>query len=113
MREVEDIDLKQQIVTVSPGFRPRPIQLKSDYLAIALGNITDLRGMPGLVDQRNAVSDSRRRRSPAECLPPSSRGSRRRGQSRTALPAADICGRRWGLSGVEVMAELNDFVHAV
>ena len=29
MREVEDIDLKKQIVTVSPGFRPRHLQLNT------------------------------------------------------------------------------------
>src|SRR6516165_7645931 len=39
MREVENIDLKGQIVTVSPGFRPRQLQLKYDHLVIALGNI--------------------------------------------------------------------------
>ena len=36
MREVEDIDLKRQIVTISPGFRPRELQLKYDHLVIAL-----------------------------------------------------------------------------
>jgi NADH dehydrogenase len=46
VREIEDIDLSQQIVTVSPGFCPRPLELKYDYLVIALGNVTDLRGMP-------------------------------------------------------------------
>src|SRR5882762_349295 len=38
MREVDDIDLKKQIVTISPGFRPRQLQLKYDHLVIALGN---------------------------------------------------------------------------
>src|SRR5437879_13890130 len=46
MREVEDIDLKKQILTVSPGFRPRQLQLRYDHLVIALGNITDFHGMP-------------------------------------------------------------------
>src|ERR1700745_3467115 len=36
MREVEHIDLEKQIVTVSPGFRPRQLQLKYDHLVIAL-----------------------------------------------------------------------------
>ena len=44
MREVEDIDLDKQIVTVSPGFRPRQLQLKYDHLVIALGNITNFHG---------------------------------------------------------------------
>jgi len=58
MREVENIDLKGQIVTVSPGFRPRQLQLKYDHLVIALGNITNFQGMPGLIEKRNAVSDA-------------------------------------------------------
>src|SRR5271168_5577672 len=41
MREVEDIDLKKQIVTISPGFRPRQLQLKYNYLVIALGSVTN------------------------------------------------------------------------
>src|SRR6185503_13314963 len=45
MREVEDIDLKKQVITISPGFRPRQLQLKYDHLVIALGNITDFYGM--------------------------------------------------------------------
>ena len=50
MRDVEDIDLKNQIVTISPGFRPRQLQLKYDYLVIALGNVTNFYGMPGLIE---------------------------------------------------------------
>src|SRR6201981_575929 len=50
MRDVEDIDLKRQIVTISPGFRPRQPQLAYDHLVIALGNITNFHGMPGLIE---------------------------------------------------------------
>src|SRR5438128_3439982 len=50
MREVEDIDLQKQIVTVSPGFRPRRLQLKYDHLVIALGSITNFHGMPGMIE---------------------------------------------------------------
>jgi hypothetical protein len=31
MREVEGIDLKKQIVTISPGFRPRQLQLRYEH----------------------------------------------------------------------------------
>ena len=37
MREVEGIDLKKQIVTISPGFRPRQLQLRYEHLVIAVG----------------------------------------------------------------------------
>src|SRR6201981_1448697 len=49
-REGEDIDLKRQIVTISPGFRPRQLELKYDHLVIALGNITNFHGMPGMIE---------------------------------------------------------------
>ena len=57
MREVEDIDLERQIVTISPGFRPRQLQLKYDHLVIALGNITNFHGMPGMIENALARSD--------------------------------------------------------
>jgi NADH dehydrogenase len=50
MREVEDIDLDRRIVTTSPGFRPRQLELKYDHLVIALGNITNFYGMPGIIE---------------------------------------------------------------
>src|SRR3984893_1442517 len=46
MREVQNIDLRDQIVTISPGFRPRHLQLKYDYLVIALGSITNFTACP-------------------------------------------------------------------
>jgi NADH:ubiquinone reductase (H+-translocating) len=50
MREVEGIDLKKQIVTISPGFRPRQLQLRYEHLVIALGNVTDFHGVPGMME---------------------------------------------------------------
>ena len=50
MREIEDIDLKNQMVTISLGFRPRHLQLKYDHLVIALGTITNFHGMPGMIE---------------------------------------------------------------
>jgi len=48
MREVEGIDLKKQIVTISRGFRPRQLQLRYERLVIAVG--TDFHGMPGMME---------------------------------------------------------------
>ena len=113
MREVEKIDLKGQIVTVSPGFRPRQLQLKYDHLVIALGNITNFHGMPGLIE--NAMPF--RTLADAMVL---------RNHLIHVLEEADVeedpeLRRRLltfvigggGFSGVEVMAELNDFVRSV
>src|SRR5579884_2265200 len=48
MRDVEDIDLVNDLVTVSPGFRPRPKKIAYDHLVIALGEVTNFSGMPGM-----------------------------------------------------------------
>src|ERR1700751_3788193 len=49
-REVESIDLKNRTVTTSAGFRPRASQLQFDHLVIAVGNVTNLAGQPGLAE---------------------------------------------------------------
>lgn len=113
MREVEDIDLDKQIVTVSPGFRPRQLQLKYDHLVIALGNITNFHGMPGLME--NAMPF----RTLADAIV-------LRNHLIHVLEEADVeedpVLRRQlltfvvgggGFSGVEVAAELDDFVRSV
>src|SRR5215467_6024856 len=113
MREVEDIDLKKQIVTVSPGFRPRHLQLKYDHLVIALGTITNFHGMPGMIE--NAMPF----RTLADAIV-------LRNHVIHVLEEADVEDdpelRRQlltfvvgggGFSGVEVIAELNDFVRSV
>ena len=113
MREVEDIDLKRQIVTISPGFHPRQLQLQYDHLVIALGSVTNFYGMPGMME--NAMPF--RTLADAMVL---------RNHLIHVLEEADVeenpeLRRRLltfvigggGFSGVEVMAELNDFVRSV
>src|SRR6266852_5808734 len=113
MREVEDIDLKNQVVITSPGFRPRQLRLQYDHLVSALGSVSNFYGMPGLME--NAMPF----RTLADAI-----GLRNR--LIHVLEEAEVEGnpelRRQlltfvvgggGFSGVEVMAELNDFVHSV
>ena len=113
MRAVESIDLKNRIVTVSPGFRPRRLELPYDYLVIALGGVTNFYGMPGLVEHARPF------RTLADALA-------LRNHLIHALEEADVetdpeMRRKLltfvvaggGFSGVEAMAEINDFVRAV
>jgi NADH dehydrogenase len=113
MRDVEDIDLRKKIITLSPGFRPRRMELPYDYLVIALGGVTDFYGMPGLIENAKPF------RTLADALA-------LRNHLIHALEEADVesdpeLRRRLltfvvaggGFSGVEVIAELNDFIHAV
>lgn len=113
MREVEDIDLKNQIVTISPGFRPRQLQIKYDHLVIALGNVTSFYGMPGLIENalpfRTLADAMVLRNHLIHVLEEAD--VEENPELRSKLLTFVVAGG--GFSGVEVMAELNDFVHAV
>ncbi|HEY3132843.1 MAG TPA: FAD-dependent oxidoreductase [Acidobacteriota bacterium] len=110
MREVEAISLRDRLVTVSPGFQPHPMNIRYDYLVIALGNVTNLVGLPGMEEHVLPF------RTLADALI-------LRNRTIHAMEEADIepdpAFRRklltfvvagGGFSGVEVIAELNDFV---
>lgn len=113
VRTVEGIDLEKRVVTTSSGFRPRPYQLEYDHLVLALGSITDFSGQPGLREHafpfkylgdalvlRNhiihALEEADIEQDP---------------QLRQALLTFVVAGG--GFSGVEVVAQINDFVRKV
>src|SRR5438132_6065188 len=110
MREVESIDLERRSVTVSPGFRPVETRLTYDYLVIALGNVTNFYGMPGLMENAfpfRTLSDALALRNhlihaleEADCEEDE--------DLRRKLLTFVVGGG--GFSGVEAMAEMNDFV---
>ncbi|HLH00100.1 MAG TPA: FAD-dependent oxidoreductase [Bryobacteraceae bacterium] len=113
MREVEEIDLNNRVVTVSPGFRPRLMKIPYDYLVIALGEVTNFYGMPGMME------NARPFRTLADAIA-------LRNHLIHVLEEADVeedpdLRRRLltfvvgggGFSGVEVLAELNNFVRSV
>src|SRR6267378_6891182 len=111
-REVESIDLKNRTVTTSAGFRPQTSQLEYDHLVIAVGNITSFAAQPGLAEHalpfkylgdalvlRNHVIHALDE-ADIESDP----------ELRRALLTFVVAGG--GFSGVEAVAELNDFVRA-
>lgn len=113
MREVEEIDLRNRVVTVSPGFRPRQLKIPYDYLVIALGEVTNFYGMPGMLE------NARPFRTLADAIA-------LRNHLIHVLEEADVeedsdLRRKLltfvvgggGFSGVEVLAELNNFVRSV
>jgi NADH dehydrogenase len=113
MREVEEIDLQNRVVTVSPGFRPRQLKIPYDYLVIALGEVTNFYGMPGMLE------NARPFRTLADAIA-------LRNHLIHVLEEADVeqdpdLRRKLltfvvgggGFSGVEVLAELNNFVRGV
>jgi len=111
-REVEKIDLARRRVWAAAGFGSRQCHLEYDHLVLALGNVTSFAGHPGLVEHalpfkylgdalalRNRIIHTLEE---ADIEPdPAVR--------RTLLTFVVAGG---GFSGVEAVAELNDFVRA-
>src|SRR5438093_9359283 len=114
VRDVESIDLRGKTVTTSPGFKPHPHVIPYDHLVIALGNVTDFRGLRGLPEHAlpfKNLADALRLRSRVI-----------RALEEAAIEDDDPMLRRQlltfvvaggGFSGVEVAAELNDVVRGV
>src|SRR5262249_20090981 len=111
-RAIEGIDLERRRVVAASGFGSQQLHLEYDHLVIALGNVTSFAGQPGLAEH---------------ALPFKYLGDALvlRNHAIHALEEADIEPdpeiRRTlltfvvaggGLSGVEAVAELNDFVRA-
>ena len=109
-RTVEAIDVKNKIVTMSSGFRPRPYTLEYDHLVIALGNMTSFTGQPGLAENAlpfKYLGDALVLRNHLiHALEEAD--IERDAEVRRALLTFVVAGG--GFSGVEAIAELNDFV---
>ncbi len=110
IREVEEVDVKNQLVTLTPGFQSKSTVLQYDQLIVALGNVTDFRKMPGLHDHafpfKNLLHALRLRDHLIRVL--SEAAITEDKELRQQLLTFVIGGG--GFSGVEVCAELNDFV---
>ncbi len=110
VREVEKIDFAAKTVTLSPGFLPRHNVLAYDHLVFALGNVTDFRGLRGLPEHalpfKNLADALNLRNHLIKALGEAAieKDERLRRQLLTFVVAGG------GFSGVEVVAEINDFV---
>jgi NADH dehydrogenase len=113
MREVEDVDLKNKVITVSPGFRPRQKKIPFDYLVIALGEVTNFYGMPGMLENvmpfRTLADAMALRNHVIHVLEEAD--VEEDADLRRKLLTFVVGGG--GFSGVEVIAELNNFVRGV
>lgn len=111
-REVERIDLARRVVVLAPGLRPRTVELPYDFLVLAPGTITDFSGMAGLAEHAipfRTLGDALRLRNRAlEALEEAANENDL--DFRRRLLTFVVAGG--GFSGVEVVAELNDFLRA-
>jgi NADH dehydrogenase len=114
IRDVESVDLEKKTVTTSPGFKPHPHVIPFDCLVLAMGTVTDFRGLPGLPEHampfKNLGDALALRNHVIRALEEASI-ERHDMELRTQLLTFVVAGG--GFSGVEVAAELNDFVRAV
>ena len=110
VRDAEAIDVVNKTVTLGHGFRPRPHVLQYDHLVIALGNVTDFRNMPGLHEHalpfKNLADALYLRNHLIHVLEEAAIETDP--ELREQLLTFVVAGG--GFSGVEVVAELNDFV---
>jgi len=111
-RAIEEIDLKRQRVTLAAGVGSRQLQLPYDHLVIALGNVTSFAGQPGLSEHAlpfKYLGDALTLRNHAiHALEEAD--IERDAQARRRLLTFVVAGG--GFSGVEAVAELNDFVRS-
>jgi len=114
VREIETIDTAGQTITTTPGFNLHPKVIDYDHLVVAFGSVTDFRGLRGLPEHAipfKNLSDALYIRNHVihvlEEAALEERGSELRRQLLTFVVAGG------GFSGVEVVAELNDFVRRV
>lgn len=114
VREVESIDLEKKQVVCSPGFRAQPHVLAYDHLVLAMGNVTDFRGMRGLPEHAfpfKNLGDALHLRNHVIRVLDEASIERDDENLRKQLLTFVVAGG--GFSGVEVVAELNDFVKGV
>ncbi len=113
VREIERVDVARKEIVTAPGFRPQPHVIPFDHLVVALGTVTDFRGMRGLPEHampfKNMGDALALRNHVIHALEEASieSDSALRRQLLTFVVAGG------GFSGVEVVAELNDFVRDV
>ncbi|MBK5255969.1 MAG: FAD-dependent oxidoreductase [Vicinamibacteria bacterium] len=114
VRGIESIDLERKVVRLVPGFTPHAHEVTYDHLVIGLGTVTDFRGLRGLPEHALPFKDLKDalnlRHHVIRALEEASIEAEDKELRRQLLTFVVTGG---GFSGVEVAAELNDFVRLV
>jgi len=110
VREAQSVDLERRVVTLAAGLTRRNHELPFDHLVVALGSVTDFRGIPGLPEHAlpfKTLADAVRIRNHVIHVLEQSSEERDPEQRRAMLTFVVAGG---GFSGTEIAAALNDFV---
>jgi NADH:ubiquinone reductase (H+-translocating) len=110
VREIESVDLDRRVVRLGAGLTPQTLELDFDHLVLALGNVTDFRGIPGLPEHAlpfKTLADAVRIRNHVIHVLEQASVMEDPDLRRTMLTFVIAGG---GFSGTEVAAALNDFV---
>jgi NADH dehydrogenase len=110
VREIEGVDMDRRVVTLGAGLTPQTHELEFDHLVVALGSVTDFRGVPGLPEHAlpfKTLADSVRIRNHVINVLEQASVVTDADVRRTMLTFVVAGG---GFSGTEVAAALNDFV---
>lgn len=114
VRELEWIDVVDQTISTTPGFRQQPSVIHYDHLVLALGNVTDFRGLRGLPEHAlpfKNLSDALHIRNHVIHALEEAAIEHHDPALQRALLTFVVAGG--GFSGVELVAEINDFVRDV
>jgi NADH:ubiquinone reductase (H+-translocating) len=114
VREVLGIDLERRVVSTSQGFHPHAHEIAFDHLVLALGSVTDFRGMRGLPEHARpfkSLADALALRN--HLVRTLEEAAIERDQPELVQQLLTFVVAGGGFSGVEIAAELNDFVRAV
>lgn len=114
IREISDLNIADQTVTLSPNFDHSDLIIHYDYLVIALGTVTDFRKSPGGLHEHalpfKNLADAFRLRNRIIDVIETASGEIHEAEKKQML--SFIVGGG-GFSGVEVVAEINDFARKI
>ncbi|MDN3509394.1 MAG: FAD-dependent oxidoreductase [Candidatus Neptunochlamydia sp.] len=110
-REIDSIDIENQKIYLTPKFSHKVREIVYDYLVLALGTVTDFRGMTGLHEHalpfKNLADSIAIRNQVIDVMETAARTYDE--TLKNKLLTFVVGGG--GFSGTEVVAELNDLVH--
>ena len=113
VREIETIELENKKIILSPKFSHKHLEVNYDHLVIALGNVTDFRGISGLHEHalpfKNLADSIAIRNQIIDVI--EAAAVEKNPSLKKQLLTFVVGGG--GFSGTEVVAELNDMLYSL